>query len=63
MEIINWDDYGMGNYEKCVDCMVYCGYELIVVVDVVKNFLKVFWVSFWGLKIEGEMVLEFLLVD
>src|SRR5258708_3339593 len=23
----NWDSYGTGNYEKCADCMVHCGYE------------------------------------
>ena len=29
-ELINstdWDKYGTGNYEKCANCMVHCGYE------------------------------------
>ena len=27
MEDTKWDDYGVGNYEKCADCMVHCGFE------------------------------------
>ena len=27
MEDTDWDAYGTGNYEKCADCMVHCGYE------------------------------------
>ena len=27
MEETDWDSYGTGNYEKCADCMVHCGYE------------------------------------
>ena len=27
METTDWDSYGTGNYEKCADCMVHCGYE------------------------------------
>ena len=27
MEDTEWDDYGVGNYEKCADCMVHCGFE------------------------------------
>lgn len=35
IEKINWNNYGYksGNF-KCFDCMVYCGYELIVVMVV-----------------------------
>ncbi len=27
MEDTEWDNYGVGNYEKCADCMVHCGFE------------------------------------
>ena len=27
MEDTNWDNYGVGNYEKCADCMVHSGFE------------------------------------
>jgi hopanoid biosynthesis associated radical SAM protein HpnH len=36
-----WDDYGVGNYEKCQDCMVHSGFEGTAVTDSVKNPLKV----------------------
>lgn len=58
MEIIDWDFYGIGCYEKCVDCMVYCGYEFMVVMVVFNNLLKVMWVLLCGIKILGLMVLE-----
>ena len=31
MEDTDWDSYGTGNYEKCADCMVHCGYEATAV--------------------------------
>ena len=33
METTDWDGYGTGNYEKCADCMVHCGFEATAVVD------------------------------
>ena len=33
MEDTDWDNYGTGNYEKCADCMVHCGYEASAVMD------------------------------
>ena len=33
METTEWDRYGTGNYEKCADCMVHCGYEGTAVED------------------------------
>ena len=40
MEDTNWDNYGTGNYEKCADCMVHCGYEATAVSDTVAHPLK-----------------------
>ncbi len=33
MEGTDWDSYGTGNYEKCADCMVHCGYEATAVTE------------------------------
>ena len=27
MDETDWDNYGVGKYEKCADCMVHCGFE------------------------------------
>jgi hopanoid biosynthesis associated radical SAM protein HpnH len=50
-----WDDYGVGNYEKCADCMVHSGFEGTAVNDTVRNPLKAFLVSLKGVKVDGEM--------
>ena len=31
MDETDWDQYGTGNYEKCADCMVHCGFEATAV--------------------------------
>ena len=31
MDDTDWDAYGVGNYEKCADCMVHCGFEATAV--------------------------------
>ena len=33
MEDTEWDKYGVGNYEKCANCMVHCGFEGTAVAD------------------------------
>ena len=35
MEETDWDAYGVGNYEKCADCMVHSGFEATAVRDTV----------------------------
>ncbi len=37
MEETDWDSYGTGNYEKCADCMVHCGFEATAVEDAFKH--------------------------
>ena len=56
METTDWDKYGTGNYEKCADCMVHCGYEPTAAEDSIKNPLKTLKVSLLGPKTDGEMV-------
>jgi hopanoid biosynthesis associated radical SAM protein HpnH len=55
MEGTDWDSYGTGNYEKCADCMVHCGYEATAVQDAVRNPLKAAMVSLRGIRTEGDM--------
>jgi hopanoid biosynthesis associated radical SAM protein HpnH len=56
MEETDWDAYGTGNYEKCADCMVHCGYEASAVQDAIRNPLKALAVSLRGVRTEGAAV-------
>ncbi|WP_416896232.1 MAG: adenosyl-hopene transferase HpnH [Minwuia sp.] len=58
MEETEWEAYGTGNYEKCADCMVHCGYEATAVQDMVKNPLKGLKVALKGIRTEGPMAPE-----
>ncbi|RQR32613.1 MULTISPECIES: adenosyl-hopene transferase HpnH [unclassified Burkholderia] len=53
MEDTNWDNYGVGNYEKCADCMVHCGFEATAVMDTIAHPLKALRVSKKGIKTDG----------
>jgi hopanoid biosynthesis associated radical SAM protein HpnH len=53
-----WESYGTGNYEKCANCMVHCGYEGTAVADTVANPLKALKVALAGVGTEGEMAPE-----
>ncbi|HVV60664.1 MAG TPA: adenosyl-hopene transferase HpnH [Pseudolabrys sp.] len=55
MEDTDWDSYGTGNYEKCANCMVHCGYEATAVQDTIKNPLKALAVTMRGVRTDGEM--------
>jgi hypothetical protein len=58
MEDTRWDDYGVGNYEKCADCMVHSGFEGTAVKHAMKSPLKAMMVSLKGVNVEGEMAPE-----
>ena len=51
----DWDRYGVGNYEKCADCMVHCGFEGTAVLDSFKDPLKLLTVTARGVKTDGPM--------
>ncbi|MDP6644355.1 MAG: adenosyl-hopene transferase HpnH [Rhodospirillales bacterium] len=55
MEDTDWDSYGTGNYEKCADCMVHCGYEPTAVADTVSHPLKALMVWIKGIRTDGPM--------
>ncbi len=63
METTDWDSYGTGNYEKCANCMVHCGYEPTAVNETVKHPLKAFMVWRRGIETEAPMVPEISLKD
>ncbi len=55
MEDTNWDNYGVGNYEKCSDCMVHSGFEATAVMDSVKKPWKLAALALNGIKTDGAM--------
>jgi len=55
MEDTEWDKYGVGNYEKCADCMVHSGFEATAVMDTVKHPLKAAMVQLRGVKTDGPL--------
>jgi len=58
MEDTAWDAYGTGNYEKCANCMVHCGYEGTAVEDTMRNPFKAALSSLFGPKTEGDFAPE-----
>lgn len=61
MDTTEWDKYGTGNYEKCADCMVHCGYEPTAAMDAVTNPMKVMKVALKGIATDGDMAPEIAL--
>jgi hypothetical protein len=55
MEETDWDAYGVGNYEKCADCMVHSGFEATAVRDTVTKPWKALGVNLRGVRTEGPM--------
>ena len=58
MEETEWHLYGTGNYEKCADCMVHCGYEATAVKDTLKRPLQALKVALKGVRTDGPMAPE-----
>ena len=63
MEETKWENYGTGNYEKCADCMVHCGFEATAVLDTVKAPWKALQAALHGPKTEGDMAPEIPLTN
>ncbi|HEY0281650.1 MAG TPA: adenosyl-hopene transferase HpnH, partial [Rhizomicrobium sp.] len=55
MEDTEWEKYGVGNYEKCANCMVHCGFEGTAVADSVKHPYKLLPLALRGVKTDGPM--------
>ena len=55
MDDTAWDDYGVGNYEKCADCMVHSGFEATAVTDIMNRPFKALAVTLGGVRTSGPM--------
>jgi hopanoid biosynthesis associated radical SAM protein HpnH len=58
MEETEWDKYGTGNYAKCSDCMVHCGYEATAVTDTFDRPWRAIAVALRGIRTSGPMAPE-----
>ena len=56
MEETNWNSYGAGNYEKCADCMVHCGFEATAVEDAFNHPMHALGVALRGFRTKGPMM-------
>ncbi len=56
MEGTDWEDYGVGKYEKCSNCMVHCGFEGTAAADSMRKPLQFMKVAMGGVKTDGPMV-------
>jgi len=55
MEGTDWDQYGVGKYEKCSNCMVHCGFEGTAATDSIRHPLKMFQIGRNGIRTDGPM--------
>jgi hopanoid biosynthesis associated radical SAM protein HpnH len=53
METTDWEKYGTGNYEKCADCMVHCGYEATAVAESISRPWELAKVALSGIRTAG----------
>lgn len=56
MEETDWDQYGIGNYEKCSNCMAHCGFEPTAADEAFSKPWKMFGKSLKTIKKSGPMV-------
>ena len=55
MEGTDWDQYGVGKYAKCSNCMVHCGFEGTAASDSIRHPLKMLGIGRRGVRTEGPM--------
>jgi len=58
MEGTDWDQYGVGKYAKCSNCMVHCGFEGTAATDSIRHPLKMFGIGRRGVRTEGPMAAD-----
>lgn len=56
MDTTEWDKFGVGNYEKCSNCMVHSGFEATAVMDTVKHPIKAYKIWKQGFETKKPMV-------
>jgi len=55
MEGTDWDQYGVGKYEKCSNCMVHCGFEGTAAKEGLQRPFEFIKVGLSGIRTEGPM--------
>jgi len=55
MEGTDWENFGVGKYEKCSNCMTHCGFEGTAATDAIRHPLKMLKVARNGVKTKGPM--------
>ncbi len=55
MEGTDWDQYGVGKYEKCANCMVHCGFEGTAAAEGIRRPWEFLKVGMRGIRTEGPM--------
>ena len=58
MEGTDWDEYGVGKYEKCSNCMVHCGFEGTAATDSIRHPLKMLKIGREGVRTDGPMAAD-----
>ncbi|MBX9815338.1 MAG: adenosyl-hopene transferase HpnH [Sphingomonas sp.] len=53
MDGTDWEQYGVGKYEKCSNCMVHCGFEGTAATDSIKRPWKLAQLALSGIRTEG----------
>ena len=55
MEGTDWENFGVGRYEKCSNCMTHCGFEGTAATDAIRHPLKMLKIARNGVKTKGAM--------
>jgi hopanoid biosynthesis associated radical SAM protein HpnH len=55
MEGTDWENFGVGRYEKCSNCMTHCGFEGTAATDAIRHPLKMLKIARNGVKTKGPM--------
>jgi hypothetical protein len=58
MQTTDWDKYGVGNYEKCADCMVHSGFEATAVAHAFSHPLQAAKVALFGIDTDKPMTAD-----
>ncbi len=58
MEGTDWDDYGVGKYEKCSNCMVHCGFEGTAAANSMRRPIEFLKVALGGVRTDGPMIAD-----
>lgn len=55
MEGTDWENFGVGRYEKCSNCMTHCGFEGTAATDAIRHPLKMLKIARGGVRTTGPM--------